>query len=46
MLVAIDTLRRQIDKEEHGIFPAAAILLDADRWERLSHLSADDAFCG
>ncbi|MEU5942578.1 hemerythrin domain-containing protein [Micromonospora sp. NPDC047548] len=46
VLVAIDTLRRHIDKEEYGIFPAAAILLDADGWERLAHLSADDALGG
>lgn len=44
VLAAIDTLRRHIDREEHGIFPAAVILLDADGWERLSRLSADDAF--
>lgn len=28
-------LRDHIDKEENGLFPAAAILLDDDQWQRL-----------
>ena len=28
-------LRRHIDKEENGIFPAAAVALDGDAWDRI-----------
>lgn len=28
-------LRRHIDREENGIFPAAAIALDGDTWDRI-----------
>ena len=28
-------LRRHIDKEENGIFPAAAVELDGDAWDRI-----------
>jgi hemerythrin-like domain-containing protein len=30
-----DFLRRHIDKEENGLFPAAAIALDGPAWERV-----------
>ena len=28
-------LRRHIDREENGLFPAAAVSLDGDQWERV-----------
>ena len=35
-MVALETLlRRHIDKEENGLFPAAAIALDGPAWERV-----------
>lgn len=30
-----ETLRRHIDKEENGLFPAAVIALDGQAWERV-----------
>jgi hypothetical protein len=32
-------LRRHIDREENGVFPAAAIALDGDTWDRLESLA-------
>jgi hemerythrin-like domain-containing protein len=32
-------LRRHIDKEENGLFPAAAIALDGPAWERVAALA-------
>lgn len=32
-------LRRHIDREENGLFPAAAIALDGPAWERVTRLS-------
>jgi hemerythrin-like domain-containing protein len=35
-VVALETLlRRHIDKEENGMFPAAAVALDGQAWERI-----------
>jgi hemerythrin-like domain-containing protein len=31
----VDLLRRHIDHEEHGLFPAAAVALDGSAWERV-----------
>ncbi len=36
-------LRRHIDKEENGLFPAAAISLDGAAWDRVDVRLADDA---
>jgi hemerythrin-like domain-containing protein len=36
-------LRRHIDKEENGLFPAAAISLDGAAWDRVDARLADDA---
>ena len=35
MVVLETLLRRHIDKEENGLFPAAAIALDGPAWERV-----------
>ncbi len=32
---ALDALGRHIDAEEHGLFPAAAVSLDAAAWQRI-----------
>lgn len=38
---ALETLlRRHIDKEENGLFPAAAIALDGDAWNRIEERTA------
>jgi hemerythrin-like domain-containing protein len=34
VLPAVERLYRHIDKEEHGIFPAAVVLLDMSAWDR------------
>jgi hemerythrin-like domain-containing protein len=31
----VDLLRRHIDREENGLFPAAAVALDGPAWERV-----------
>lgn len=31
----VHRLRRHIDREENGLFPAAAVALDGDAWERV-----------
>jgi hypothetical protein len=37
--VLVDLLRRHIDHEENGLFPAAAVGLDGPAWERVAELS-------
>lgn len=32
ILAALELLTRHIDKEENGLFPAAAVVFDADEW--------------
>lgn len=40
----VGALRRHIDKEDNGLFPAAAIALDGPEWERVDALThAQDA---
>lgn len=34
-------LRRHIDHEENGLFPAAAVSLDGDQWERIVQATPD-----
>ncbi|HET8599079.1 MAG TPA: hemerythrin domain-containing protein [Segeticoccus sp.] len=34
-----DALRRHIDREENGLFPAAAVALDGPAWERVVALA-------
>jgi hemerythrin-like domain-containing protein len=42
-LAALETLlRRHIDKEENGLFPAAAIALDGEAWDRVDLLLRAD----
>ncbi|GIJ30449.1 hypothetical protein Vqi01_56110 [Micromonospora qiuiae] len=36
VLAALDRLRRHIDNEEHGLFPAAVITLPIPTWDRLT----------
>ncbi|GIJ23011.1 hemerythrin domain-containing protein [Micromonospora lutea] len=36
VLAALDRLRRHIDNEEHGLFPAAVIALPIPAWDRLT----------
>ncbi len=36
---AVDRLLRHIDKEENGIFPAAAVLLDMPAWDRVTAMA-------
>ncbi|GGM66634.1 hypothetical protein GCM10011608_59930 [Micromonospora sonchi] len=36
VLAALDRLRRHIDNEEHGLFPAAVITLPIPAWDRLT----------
>ncbi|GIJ22526.1 hemerythrin domain-containing protein [Micromonospora lutea] len=36
VLAALDRLRRHIDNEEHGLFPAAVIALPMPAWNRLT----------
>lgn len=35
VLAALDRLHEHIDKEEHGIFPAAVVLLPMPAWDRI-----------
>lgn len=34
-----DALRRHIDHEENGLFPAAAVSIDGDTWEEIGRLT-------
>lgn len=36
VLAAVQRLHRHIDKEEHGLFPAAAIMLPLPAWDRIT----------
>lgn len=36
VLAALDRLRRHIDNEEHGLFPAAVIALPIAAWDRIT----------
>ena len=36
-----DALRRHIDHEENGLFPAAAVGIDGPTWERINQLTHD-----
>ncbi|GAA2874723.1 hypothetical protein GCM10010517_35470 [Streptosporangium fragile] len=36
VLAALRRLRRHIDKEEHGLFPAAAVMLPIPAWDRIT----------
>ncbi|HEX6499030.1 MAG TPA: hemerythrin domain-containing protein [Micromonosporaceae bacterium] len=36
LLAVVERLYRHIDKEEHGIFPAAVVLLDMSSWDEVS----------
>jgi hypothetical protein len=36
VLAALDRLRRHIDNEEHGLFPAAVIALPIEAWDRIT----------
>lgn len=36
VLAALDLLRRHIDHEEHGLFPAAVIMLPLAAWDRIT----------
>ncbi|GIJ31580.1 MULTISPECIES: hemerythrin domain-containing protein [Micromonospora] len=36
VLAALDRLRRHIDNEEHGLFPAAVIALPIPAWDRVT----------
>ncbi|MFD0474586.1 hemerythrin domain-containing protein [Nonomuraea thailandensis] len=36
VLEALDRLYRHIDHEEHGLFPAAVIMLPLDAWDRIT----------
>ncbi|MEV0589845.1 hemerythrin domain-containing protein [Nonomuraea cavernae] len=36
VLGALELLQRHIDKEEHGLFPAAVIMLPIPAWERIT----------
>jgi hemerythrin-like domain-containing protein len=36
VLAALDRLRRHIDNEEHGLFPAASVVLPFSAWDRLT----------
>ncbi|MBB4919065.1 hemerythrin domain-containing protein [Streptosporangium saharense] len=36
VLAALDLLREHIDHEEHGLFPAAVIMLPFDAWDRIT----------
>jgi hypothetical protein len=36
VLAALDRLRRHIDNEEHGLFPAAVIALPIEAWDRVT----------
>ena len=36
VLGALDRLRRHIDNEEHGLFPAAVIALPIPAWDRIT----------
>jgi hemerythrin-like domain-containing protein len=40
VLAALDRLRRHIDAEEHGLFPAAVIALPMPAWDRLTPSTA------
>jgi hemerythrin-like domain-containing protein len=40
VLVALDRLRRHIDNEEHGLFPAAVIALPFPAWDRITPTAA------
>lgn len=35
----VGLLRRHIDKEDNGLFPAAAIALDWEEWEQVDELT-------
>lgn len=35
----VGLLRRHIDKEDNGLFPAAAIALDGEEWEQVDELT-------
>jgi hemerythrin-like domain-containing protein len=35
-LAALDLLRRHIDNEEHGLFPAAVVALPMPAWDRIT----------
>lgn len=43
VLAALDRLRRHIDNEEHGLFPAAVIALPIDAWDRVTPSARDRA---
>jgi hemerythrin-like domain-containing protein len=36
VLTALERLRHHIDKEEHGVFPAAVVLLPMPAWDRIT----------
>ncbi|MFI7154731.1 hemerythrin domain-containing protein [Nonomuraea sp. NPDC050022] len=36
VLAALDRLHQHIDHEEHGLFPAAVIMLPLDAWDRIT----------
>jgi hemerythrin-like domain-containing protein len=36
VFAALDLLHRHIDREEHGIFPAAAVTLSMPAWDRIT----------
>ncbi|HEX5595548.1 MAG TPA: hemerythrin domain-containing protein [Micromonosporaceae bacterium] len=41
VLAALDRLRRHIDHEENGLFPAAVIALPIDAWDRITPARAN-----
>ncbi|MBO4204450.1 hemerythrin domain-containing protein [Micromonospora echinofusca] len=41
VLAALDRLRRHIDHEENGLFPAAVIALPIDAWDRVTPATVD-----
>ncbi|MDO5628731.1 MAG: hemerythrin domain-containing protein [Mobilicoccus sp.] len=41
LLAELDLLYEHINREENGLFPAAAVILDADDWARCERLRAD-----
>lgn len=41
VLTSLETLIEHIDHEEHGLFPAAAVSLDAEDWDRAAAIRAD-----
>lgn len=36
VLAALDRLHRHIDNEEHGLFPAAVVVLPIEAWDRIT----------